>query len=289
MSHVRFNHVFGLLLVLSVLSAFVFPRKTSNVRAHVQGIFYPVAKPARMIASTLRGPFDRLEEKRPADEIIAENRRLRGAVASLTAQVDHLLSRVAEGEQFRTAGLHTKRIAVMGNDPASRDSLSVVGPFDAALLDQLALYTDGLAGKFERAGLSGAQVRLVTDRSFSATGQFGRFGDNGKGGIGFIAQDTTPPLVEGIGNGAMMIKNLEYAYVVNDAQIGAGAWVVLADKEYPPLLQNQKLGRVVSVKKRPEAPSWADIELRPEWNLMALTQVWVLKSPGNASAMNEAR
>ena len=288
MSHVKFNHVFALLVLLCILSAFVFPRSTSGIRAHVQGMFYPVAKPARAIASSVRGSLDRIDDKRPAGDIAAENQRLKGVVASLSAQVEHLSSRVAEGEQFGEVGKDAKRIAVMGNDPQSRDSLSVVGRFDATLFNQPALYSYGLAGRFERAGLTGAQVRLITDRSFSVTGRFARFVDNGQGGMVWRELETKPAIVAGAGNGVMMITNLEYKEAVEDAKIGEGTWVVLADREYPPMLQNQKLGRVVSVRRQAEAALWADIEVRPEWNLMALTQVWVLRDPNDSTAVTRA-
>ena len=74
MSGIKFNHVFSVLLLLCILSSFVFPKKTSRVRAHVQGLFYPVAGPARFIASTLRPPESRLDDKRPAADLVAENR-----------------------------------------------------------------------------------------------------------------------------------------------------------------------------------------------------------------------
>ncbi|MGB7158278.1 MAG: hypothetical protein WBD40_09450 [Tepidisphaeraceae bacterium] len=287
MSHVRFNHVFAGLLLLSLLSAFVFPKKTSGLRAHVQGIFYPVAKPARMIASALRGPFDRPDDKRPAKDIVEENHRLREALASLTGQIDVLHAMVAEGERFGDAAKYCKRVPVMGNDPASRDSLSVQGPFDPSLVNQPVLYIGGLAGRFERAGLSGAQVRLVTDRGFSATGCFGAFGEDGQGGIAFFPKDTVLPLVEGFGKGVMMIRNLKMEDVERGT-IAEGAWVVLRDRDYPPLLQQKKLGKVVSIKKRVESPLWADIEVRPEWNLMALNYVMVLTKQGEQTSSEQA-
>jgi len=290
MSGIKFNHVFAVLLLLCVVSAFIIPRKTSGVRAHVQGIFYPVAKPARMIASSLRGRMDRMDDKRPVNEVAAENERLRGTVASLMAQVEHLASRVAEGEKFGDPGKDAKRVAVMGNDPQSRDSLSVVGRFDATLFNQPALYNYGLAGRFERAGLTGAQVRLITDRSFSVTGRFATFVDHGHGNVEWREIETPPPLVEGAGNGVMTIKNIEYKDAVEQAKIVPGTWVVVADKDYLPTLQNQRLGRVVSVKRQPHAPQWADIEVQPEWNLMALTQVWVMTQPdAQRSTISQAR
>lgn len=288
MSHVKFNHVFAVLLLLSVLSAFVIPKKTSGVRAHVQGVFYPVAKPARMLGSALRGQDDRLDDTRPAAEIVAENERLKNSLANLTAQIALLQSRVAEGEQLGHVAEHTARVAVMGSDPQARDSLSVVGRFDVTLLNRPALYPYGLVGRFERAGLSGAQVRLITDRSFGATARFGSFVNDGAGGALFQANPEFQPYVEGAGNGVMMIKNLEFERVTR-ANIAKGAWVAIEDKEFPPLLTHQKLGRVVSVTKRADAPLFADIEVRPEWNLMALTQVWVLRAPDGQTSVSRAQ
>ncbi len=284
MSKVKFNHVFTVLLLLSLLSAFVLPRQTSGARAHIQGIFYPVAKPARTIASTLRGRFDGPEDKRAASDIVDENERLKLAVSSLTGQMEQLITRVAETEQFGPVGQFCKRVPVMGNDPASRDSLSVQGRFDVSLLNQPVLYIGGMAGRLERAGLTGAQVRLVTDRSFSATGRFGTFGTNELGLPAFQGKETTPPIVEGVGNGVMMVRNLEYKEAAE--HVTEGMWVALDDQEYPSIIRYQKLGKVVSIKKRPESPLWADIEVRPEWNLMALTKVMVLQKPDEESAMS---
>src|SRR5215218_9518311 len=250
MSGIKFNHVFIVLLLLSCLSAFIFPRKTSNLRSHVQGIFYPVARPARAIASSLRGRLDGAKDARPANDLIAENRRLESSVMSLAAQLEGLQARVAETERFGKIGKFCKRVPVMGNDPAARDSLSVAGSFDASLINQPALYFDGLVGVFERAGASGAQVRLVTDRSFSATGRFGTFAPDDKGLLTFITKETPLPLVEGCGRGVMMIKNLQYEQVTKVAEINVGTTVALEDKTFPLLLHHQKLGRVVSIKKR---------------------------------------
>ena len=285
MSHVKFNHVFTVLLLLSVLSAFVIPKKTSGVRAHVQGIFYPVAKPARAIASAARGQMGGPEDKRAAADIVRENERLKLAVASLTGQMEQLITRVAETEQFGEVGEYCKRVPVMGSDPALRDSLSVPGRFDATLLNQPVLYIGGLAGRLERAGLTGAQVRLVTDRSFRATGRFGHFGTNEHGVTAFLPKDTTPPLVEGLGNGVMMVKNIKYDEALKF--VTEGMAVALDDQEYPSILAGQMIGKVVSIKRRPEAALWADIEVRPQWNLMALTSVMVLQKANEQSAMSD--
>ena len=286
MSQLKFNHVFTILLLLSLLSAFVIPRKSSGLRAHVQGVFYPVAKPARLIATTLRGRMDGPKDDRRADDIVAENQRLKISVAHLSGQIDRLQALVAEGERIGDLAKSCKRVTVMGNDPATRDSLSVTGSFDASLLNQPVLYQGGMAGTFERVGVTGAQVRLVTDRSFNARGRFGVFGNDINGVMTFIERDTTPPLIEGCGHGVMMVKNLEYKEVAQ-ANIGEGTWVVLDDKDYPTDLQHIRIGRVVSVKKRLEAPLWADVELRPEYDLMKLSAVMVYTRDGAATLGHE--
>jgi len=279
MSRIKFNHVFAGLLLLSLVSAFVFPKKTSAVRANVQSVFYPVAKPSRMIASALRGPFDRPADKRAEKDVVAENHRLRATVANLMGQIDELRKIVSERAEFGDIGNFCTPVPVMGSDPAGRDSLSVLGTFDVNLFGQPVLYIGGLAGTIERAGVSGAQVRLVTDRSFSASASIGSFATDVYGEEKFRAAEGLPSaLVEGTGRGGMIIKNIEYEDAVKHVREGAS--VVLDDKDFPPILARQTLGRVVSVKKRPEAPLMADIEVRPEWNLMALREVMVFQ-PGS--------
>src|SRR5688572_28590467 len=145
MSKIKFNHVFAVLLLLSLLCAFILATYTSGAQAHIQGILYPIAEPARAIASTLRGLSDGPRDSRAASDIVEENERLKLSLTSLTGQMEQLLTRVAEIEQFGPVGQFCKRVPVMGNDPASRDSLSVQGRFDASLLNQPVLYIGGIA------------------------------------------------------------------------------------------------------------------------------------------------
>ena len=288
MSRIKFNHVFACLLLVSVVSAFVLPRKTSGIRSSVQGMFYPVAKPARMIAAAARGPFGQPKDKRPEKDVVAENVRLRAAVASLTGQLEHLQQIQADRARFGSIGQFCLPVPVMGSDPGSRDSLSIQGTFAATLVGQPALYVGGLAGTIERAGLSGAQVRLVTDRSFSAIGRIGTFGDDGAGGTKFQPKEITPAYVEGRGNGVMMISNIKFDEL-QLAKVTEGMVVALHDKDFPDLLKNQPLGQIVSIRRRPDAPHWADIELRPAWNLQALQEVMVLKREDSSTALTNAQ
>ncbi len=277
MSNVRFNYVFIVLLLASFLSAFVFPARTSVARASVQGMFYPVARPSRAIASRLRAKFDPPADPRAPRDILIENERLRTALASLTGQIEHLQKIASDRERFGNIGKYCTPVAVMGNDPARRDSLSIQGAYSSELIGRPALYIGGLAGVIERAGVGGAQVKLVTDRSFGAvTALFGSFQQDAEGRIFFSQRDTTKAaVVEGAGMGTMRIRNFQVKDL-QAAKVSEGDWVVLDDNDYPALLKNAKLGRVISIKKSADAALVADVEVRPEWNLMALNEVMVL-------------
>ena len=51
MSFIRFNHVFAALMILSIITGFILdPIYTEPTRGQLQGVFYPVSRPARRIA-----------------------------------------------------------------------------------------------------------------------------------------------------------------------------------------------------------------------------------------------
>jgi len=79
-------------------------------------------------------------------------------------------------------------------------------------------------------------------------------------------------------------KEVPADQIVKGYEYEKGKWVVLEDKQFAQPVQRVKIGRVVSVKKRVESPLWADIELRPEYNLMALNAVMVFTKEGEREA-----
>jgi hypothetical protein len=59
--------------------------------------------------------------------------------------------------------------------------------------------------------------------------------------------------------------------------IEAGDWVMLEDSEWPKSLQNHRVGKVVSIERRKEAPLFAEIRIRPESDLKKLKEVMVFR------------
>ena len=51
----RFKDVFACLIILSFISAFFLPATLTNPARNIQALFYPIARPARAIASTSSG------------------------------------------------------------------------------------------------------------------------------------------------------------------------------------------------------------------------------------------
>src|SRR5689334_4300722 len=187
MSQIRFNHVFSGLLTLSLISAFALPARLTNpVRSNVQNIFAPVAVPIRKLAAFVHG---RVVPEKPVDdarldgttrgmkEVLEENNQLRQSVASLSGQLEELqrinADRAMIGQDLRKLCLP---VTAMGGDSGKGQSL----PLLATSLDGIregmpVLYPGGVAGQVERVGLGGAQVKLVTDKSFRVTCVFKRF------------------------------------------------------------------------------------------------------------------
>jgi len=110
MHGLRFNHVYGLLLLFCAASAFLLPRFVDPARAQLQNIYAPVSRPALALVQLIQSRFDR---KQPPDAISAdaprsdsdirqENLALHQSLALLTSQLQVLQQRIAEREKLGT-------------------------------------------------------------------------------------------------------------------------------------------------------------------------------------------
>src|SRR5947207_15352334 len=89
MFHLRFNQVFVGLLALSFVSAFVLPSRYTNPLRSIQGLFYPVARPARAIGMALNRRFERPpKDDRAVEDVKAEHEQFRLLISSLTAHLE---------------------------------------------------------------------------------------------------------------------------------------------------------------------------------------------------------
>jgi hypothetical protein len=278
MPQVRFNHVFVGLMVLSFLCAFVIPTEYSDRVRNVQGLFAPVARPAGAIGGWIRGRTspEKVEDKRPDFDIRRENDELKVAIANLEAQLEFVRKSDASLNVGALRPL-CARVPVVGSDSGTRESLSLGVVSGLTLRDHMAvLYTGGLVGQVDRAGSGGAQVRLITDPSSKVTAYFGRWVQrDSTTQPEFQRTATEVALVEGIGKGTMMVRNLNIKDV-KSLNLREGDWAVLNDNDWPTLLAGQRLGKIVSIRARTDAPLKAEIRLQPQQNLSALREVMVL-------------
>jgi cell shape-determining protein MreC len=276
MSHLRFNHVFVVLMILGAASAFAIPlRMTNPVRAQFQNLVSPIARPIGSFAHYVHGKLARPQklEARDANVIAVENDQLKTTIASLHAQVRSLQELTAERQLLGDVLPLCTPVTVVGGDPGLRESLnlqSTVGLQEG----MFALYSGGVVGRIDRAGYSGgAQVRLITDAGFGVQGAFVRFVKNEQGQTVYQAIKAPYPLVQGAGNGMMVIRRLPMEEL-NDVR--PGDWVVVEDRDWPLALKGYKLGVVETKEPAPGAPLFAEIRVRPVTNLMHLREVMVM-------------
>ncbi len=284
MLKLTFTQIFAVLLLLAALSGFaVSPRLGDRARAPLQGLFAPVAIPARALGGFLRGrlaPEPLIDlgaadpaHPRSAGQLIEENQALRLSVASLTQQLTGLRQLNQDREVLTEVRQLCIPVKVIGADSGLRDALLLGGSsLDGISAGAAALYRGGIAGRVDRAAIGGLHVRLITDRGFRVTGMFGRFEpDSGS----FTPLVKLSPLIEGVGDGLMVVRHLS----MREAdEVRIGDWVVLRDEsDWPAVLQGFKLGQVVKISPSSEAPLFARIEIRPSGDLTALREVMVIK------------
>ena len=213
------------------------------------------------------------DQRREAD-VRAENERLKGAIVNLQAQLDAALTTLAERGKMKDVGDLCLPMTVVGSDSGTRQSLNLSVDPHANIKEKMAvLYPGGLAGRISRASAAGAQVQLVTDRGFKAFGFFGRFVSDKDGQLELQHLPTEPLLIEGTGK-AMVVRNLNLKEA--QAVLHDGDLAILDDPDYPQRLAKQRLGKIVAIKARPDAPLKAEIRIEPMQNLMELREVMVV-------------
>lgn len=286
MVHLRFNHVFLLLMGLAAASAFVVaPRVTAGVRASAGALFAPLAGPLHWLSGWTAQriappPPDRHSPAQPRTqgELLAENDRLRQDLASLTAQMERLQQREAERSRLGPLRQRVSAATVVGQDAGPGESLAVLtGGVEDVAPGTVALYGGGVAGRVDRAGVGSAQVRLLTDPRSRLLGGFARFERDAAGAMQFVRLATDPLPVQGAGDNRMQARFRLQPLI--DAGVRPGDWVVLNDPEWPEAVLGARIGLVREVQTRSQPPGFALVWIEPERRLTLLREVLLLNRP----------
>lgn len=283
MSQFRFNQVFFAMVALALLGALVIPPSvTDRAKGKEELLLWPIVRPVRAIAGMFQSKYgDRPlppgeRGQRSDSELAAENALLRQQVVFLNGQLDGL--KLVEEERRRLGPLLDSfaPVTVIGGDASpDRESLGLA-PASAADMSPgtPVLCAEGVVGKV----IDGRRVRLISDKGFTITGQFGRW-ENGR----WRVLETPEASVRGAGGGAMRVENLTVAQA---GGVQAGDWVVINDPDWDilvggpsrkKLLQGRQLGQVEHVRPIPAKPLFAEITIRPRTDLRKLGEVLVLK------------
>ena len=280
MRQLKFHHVFSTLMLISFVTAFVFPVQSKVLRPHVQSLFMPVAAPASVFGGWFRGKFgtrEIVDDGRSDQDVRTENEALRAEVAYLADQLGRLKEINADRKEMGSIRELCTPVRVVGGDPtASRQTLSLSGSAsDGLSAGQPVLYGDGVAGRISSAGAAGAQVRLITDAKFALTGVFCRYERDAAGDLKFNRIRTTPPVLEGAGRNRMRVTNL-YMKEVEEAKVQIGDWVMLNDSNWPEPLQGRLIGKIVAINPLPSAALHAELHVEPPAALSRLREVMVM-------------
>lgn len=288
MTSFRSNRLFYLLMTLAVVAAVFIPNRISDRgRAHVQVLFAPVAMPVRWTAAWTHDRIwpphardDGSPDGRPraADEVYAENQRLRVELANLRRQLDDYRVLVGEREKLGSLGDRCEQFSVMGGDSGGRRSIRLAGrSFASVRVGMPALTPLGVVGRVEGAGAGGATVLLLTDPQSVLTCEFRRPAAAG-GDPGATMEELIPlpaTLVHGTGRATLRSDKLSLKDV-QEKGLRPGDRVAVSDGGWPPALQGYTVGRVASIGPSRANPLFAEIEIEPAVNAAQLRDVMVL-------------
>jgi cell shape-determining protein MreC len=281
MSALRFHHVFFLLMLLALVSAFSLkPEVSAKLTPQVQTLFAPIARPAAAVGRWIdvRAHKPAAVDPRSAGAIREENEELRVANASLMAQLDALKILNRDRDFLGDVRKQSRTYAVNAGDAGNAQTLQIGGStLEGLQIGQPVVFIGGLVGRIVQAGVAGAKVQLITDVSATPlTGTFGRFQPGEDGRVEFVhlrVGTTATVLVQGAGNNAMVINTVTMQHAqpvrVND-------WFVLDDDRWPANLQGYKIGKVTAIEPRPDSPLFARITITPSADLKSLKDVSVV-------------
>jgi cell shape-determining protein MreC len=281
----RFNGLVVFLIVSGLGSAFLMSSRAGRaIRRPFEGVFTPVSKPARGVASVLTSHWQKSPvadegspaSPRPAATVYSENADLRAQVARLQLETERLSRLVAERKVVGEVGGGVVAAAVTGVDSSGiREGLLISGSNFPA--DRPVISGHDLIGRIYGGGIAGAEVRLVTDIGLGFTVRFGKYVRNKDGTTSLKLAEHLQPVARGVGHGQMAVLNTVSIRQAEDADLEAGDVVLLDDREgWPASVQGFKVGHVTSVQKQANAPLFADIRIEPEINLLQLTEVMVV-------------
>jgi cell shape-determining protein MreC len=276
----RFNQVFVLLIALSLLSAFVLPAKFTNPVRGIQGVFYPVSRPARAIGWRVRQRLaPPAHDVRDAADVKIENDRLRAEVLNLTGQLEELRRIDQDRNRLGDIRPYCTPFPVVGSDAGLRDSLAIAaGSRDHIAEKMPVLYAEGIVGWVERVGVAGSQVKLVTDPGFAVRARFYYFAPGDPKAYPLAG---TAPLLKGAGKGRMVILNIpidetDLRHDENVRKLQVGDRVALDDPDWPVNLKGRMIGEVESISPQKSAPLLSEIQVRPVLDLSMLREVMVM-------------
>lgn len=271
----RFNTVFTFLLLISGSCAFILPReRTGAVRGWGEAVLAPVASPVRAMGAAVRGRIGGPGESRAGAES-AEVQRLRAEVARLTTQNQELQRLVASRELMGDAHRYSVPVRVIGLDSGGKQNLLLDGGRADGLSEGMAVvWRDSLIGRIDHVQEHSARVKLVTDRTFRVSAVFGRFVAGEAGSAAFLPLQSNVPLVEG-GGDALAVVGLTMQEL-KQAGVAAGHWVVLADADWPPVVQGFLLGQVEKIEPQSENMLYGRVEIRPRLDARQLREVMVI-------------
>lgn len=280
MRRLRFNQIFGLLLVLCILSAFVWPGQVNPSWSNAQIIFAPIAQPMRRGAAWLLGNIRPVTtgDHRPDADIRAENQQLKVEVTQLQGQLKTLAKMAAERRELGGLLNYCVATSVIGADSDDRQSLNVQQTDPAALHNgQIVVCPLGLVGRIQNASAAGAKVLLITDKSARPTSvSFGRLIRQENGQYFFQRLATDKTLLYGDGANELIARQGLTIAQVKSADLRIGDWAIVDDPDYPLALAGLRVGQITDIRASVTGPLYADIFLHPTTNLAELQEVLVV-------------
>jgi cell shape-determining protein MreC len=271
-------------MLLAALSAVFSPRVSERAQAHLQGLFYPVSKPAYAVSDWVhertipRKTRDDGSPEHPRDlaEVYQENTDLRMQVKILQADLQRLQELNADRDKIGDLRSRCTPVEVVGGDAGLSDSSRMLsgGSLRGLAENMPVICPDGIVGQLTKVGATSSRVRFITDKGVTVIVSFARVEKDDAGKARMVNASYPDCVAIGQGEGKMIVTNKPWKDL--NGSVKVNDWVMLNDKDKNWRNLVYRIGRVTAVQQQKGDVKFGEIMIESMVDPTRLKEVMVV-------------
>ena len=271
--------------LIAFIAAFTLPPVRDGVKMTVQGLFVPVARPARAIGQALNdaviSPINRFNLEGGPETLERaryENGMLRSRLSNVESQLEDLKKANAQFRRLNTnLQSRVEAATVLGGPVDQRQTLTIATPNLSKIEEKMAVvHPLGVVGRVLSVAPTGgtARVLLATDPAFRVDVRFIRFQTRPDNTIEAVP---LPMPVAVLAEGTTRELTVRYLPARPTRELlRVGDAVLLDDPTFPAVTRGLRLGTIRAIDLPSTDAGYASMQIEPTADLATLSEVLVV-------------